>query len=431
MIGESLRHCAFTVFDRLKGGRIKSHLNDLRLAFENIPQGQQLAAQRRSQILKHATETALFYKPYSGCSDINDFPVIQKKIIKDNYDAFLSSSFKRSRLIKTTTSGSYGTPFTFLLSREKRARQQAEVIFFNSWAGYRVGMKYAQVRVHPRSKWLLWAQNGYLINPSVVEEDWLQANRKLLKEKKSQFIIGYPCAIHPLAEYCKLMGDGPKEFFLEGIISGAEPLLESTRYLFEEVFGCAVLDRYSSNELGVISHECAACKNHHVNYISHYVEILKLDSDEPAEPGQLGRIVVTDFFSHAMPLIRYDTGDTSSWAKERCSCGLDVPIFEKIGGRLVETIYDPSGKIINALAIDRDPKDLAGIVQFQFIQKTNDTYLMKLHVTENFKDEPLLRQRLMKMLGPDANLSFDYVDSIPPLPSGKRPYIINEYKKKE
>ena len=28
-----------------------------------------------------------------------------------------------------------------------------------------------------------------------------------------------------------------------------------------------------------------------------YYEILKLDSDEPAEPGELGRIVITDLYN--------------------------------------------------------------------------------------------------------------------------------------
>ena len=38
--------------------------------------------------------------------------------------------------------------------------------------------------------------------------------------------------------------------------------------------------------------------------------VLKLDSDEPAEPGELGRIVVTDYYNKTFPMVRYDTGDT-------------------------------------------------------------------------------------------------------------------------
>lgn len=34
---------------------------------------------------------------------------------------------------------------------------------------------------------------------------------------------------------------------------------------------------------------------------TYYYEILKMDSDEPAEPGELGRIVITDLFNYAFP----------------------------------------------------------------------------------------------------------------------------------
>lgn len=38
---------------------------------------------------------------------------------------------------------------------------------------------------------------------------------------------------------------------------------------------------------------------------------LKMDSDEPAEDGELGRIVITDLYNYAFPILRYDNGDTA------------------------------------------------------------------------------------------------------------------------
>lgn len=35
-----------------------------------------------------------------------------------------------------------------------------------------------------------------------------------------------------------------------------------------------------------------------------------MNSDEPAEPGELGRLVVTDYYNKTFPMVRYDTGDT-------------------------------------------------------------------------------------------------------------------------
>ena len=143
----------------------------------------------------------------------------------------------------TTTSGSYGMPFTFYLTPEKRARQQAEVIYFSRWAGYKLGMGFAHVRAQQRGRLTLMMQNGYIMNPCVIDEDWLQVNRELLISKKIKFIVGYPSAIVPLAEYCRNKGDKPKDFGLIGMVTSAEPLSETVRQNFKNVFGCNILDR--------------------------------------------------------------------------------------------------------------------------------------------------------------------------------------------
>ena len=38
-------------------------------------------------------------------------------------------------------------------------------------------------------------------------------------------------------------------------------------------------------------------ESYYIDSESYYYEILKLDSDEPAEPGELGRIVITDLYN--------------------------------------------------------------------------------------------------------------------------------------
>ena len=46
-----------------------------------------------------------------------------------------------------------------------------------------------------------------------------------------------------------------------------------------------------------------------INNASYHIKFLKLDSDENADIGELSRIVVTDLFNYATPMIRHDTGD--------------------------------------------------------------------------------------------------------------------------
>ena len=425
-----IRRMAFWGLDFIKGSPVAHHIKDLKRAFADPVVGRKLAQERLEEFLEYACATTPFYKKFAGAKDLREFPVIQKRTIKDNCDDFLSSAYKKSDLVSVLTSGSYGMPFKFYLTKDKRVRQQAEVIYFNGWAGYEVGMRFVHTRTHPTGRLRLFIKNTVVMNPSVINEEWLEKQRQTLKNDKVEFIVGYPSAITPIAKYCKSKGDKPAGFVLKGIVSGAEPLLETSRGIIEEVFGCIVLDRYSADELGVISHECVKCKRHHINFTSYKIELLGIDRDEPVEPGEVGRVVVTDLFSHAMPLIRYDTGDLTAWSKESCPCGMNVPTFEKIQGRTMEVVCDPSGKVIIPFVITWLFQDLfSSIIQYQFVQETRDSYLIRLHVVEPFDGEDVLREQFQKELGPDAHISFEYVDSIPPLPSGKRPYIINEFKR--
>src|SRR5690606_13183339 len=58
------------------------------------------------------------------------------------------------------------------------------------------------------------------------------------------------------------------------------------------------------------------------------------------KPGQL-QIVVTDLFSHAMPLIRYEIGDLGILGSRECECGCSLPVLEELHGRIVEQVFNP------------------------------------------------------------------------------------------
>ena len=53
------------------------------------------------------------------------------------------------------------------------------------------------------------------------------------------------------------------------------------------------------------------------------------------KPGELGRIVVTDFYNKAFPMIRYDTGDTGIYQEVIDEKGRKHGYFTEIYGRVV------------------------------------------------------------------------------------------------
>jgi len=426
--GERVRSLAFWGLDQLRGGRLAYHIRDL----ARLNQDQASCAVRQAesvqQLLAHAAETTIHYRQFAGASSLKDFPVLRKRDLQVRHGDFVSSAFERRSLTTRTTSGSYGTPLSCFLSPEKALRRQAEVIHYAKWAGYEVGMRHVQTRstVIP-SPMKLWMLNQRIINPTRMTKEWLAEQRHLLRAEHVKLVVSFPSVLAAIASYCRASGDTPADYGLRGIIATAEVLSDDTRSLIETTFGSPVLSRYTTEELGVLAQECPAAEQHHLNQASYVFELLARDEDSPVAPGEPGRVVVTDLWSYAMPLIRYDLGDVGVMS-ERCSCGWEGPVLTSVEGRIVETIYDVDGNRVSPFVINGCMRDAKHVLQFQFVQHEPARYTMRLCSSPAFQGEETIRTRLLRILGSEAQLTFEYVDDIPPLPSGKRPYVVSEMK---
>lgn len=430
-IGEVIRKTGFTGYDYMKGRSVSSHLDDLDLYFLNPRNYEAIQRERLSMLLKSACDTVEFYKQYKGTSAIGDFPIIQKTQIQRLPDEFISQTVRRSKLKIATTSGSYGTPMNFYQNAEKWDRRSAEVIYFNNWAGYEVGMKHALIKARPKSAIKLFIENEHLIRPLKMDANFIEKQLELLIKKKVEFIIGYPSVLSAFANYYKDKYRQPLPYAFKGVITYAEPTYKEARKSIEEIFRCPVLSRYSMEEFGVVAHQCSLGNKFHLNQAGYFIETIALGKDRPAAVGEPGRVVITDLFSHAMPLIRYDTGDIAILGRN-CSCGLSTQVFDRIEGRVTEIIYDTQGRTLSPLIVVTPiAKSLKGIMQFQLIQTSKKNYTLNMVISSIFPSNEThkLIDKLKEILGEDAAIELKYVSSIKPLPSGKRPFIVNEYRK--
>lgn len=210
---------------------------------------------------------------------------------------------------------------------------------------------------------------------------------------------------------------------MEGVITVSEVLTEEMRVDIAKAFQCAPISRYTTNELGVLANQDSSGDFFVLNQHNYLIEILSLDNDEPVEVGELGRIVVTDFFSHAMPLIRYDIGDL---ARPLDITDGVVTKVHSIEGRTVSSIMDPNGEYVSPFMINASLAKSSEIVQFQFSQEGKSEYILRL-VVKGEVDEPGIVNLYKSILGDAADIDIQYVDDIPALPSGKRPYIIQNF----
>ncbi|MBQ1312497.1 MAG: phenylacetate--CoA ligase family protein, partial [Blautia sp.] len=199
-------------------------------------------------------------------------------------------------------------------------------------------------------------------------------------------------------------------------------------------FGCKVNMDYANEENGVMAAQTDGGE-YYVDSTAWHFEFLKFDSDEEAAEGELSRIVVTDLYNYAFPLIRYDTGDTAMARREAGQEEGTYRIFLKeLYGRRLDLIYDVEGKVISPHYISTNMHGTDWIRQWQFVQEDQDHFLLRISGKEkaqgNLPSEEQasqigsLLEKFREMTGGTVNV--EYVDEIPVLASGKRKCILNK-----
>jgi phenylacetate-CoA ligase len=162
------------------------------------------------------------------------------------------------------------------------------------------------------------------------------------------------------------------------------------------------------------------------------IEILRSDGS-PAEPGEIGDIVVTDLHNYGMPFIRYKIGDMGMWAKQPCSCGRAHPLLEDIVGRSLDMLYGVDGRRVPGEFFPHMLKDFSAIRQFQVIQKKRNQLLIKIILRDGQSDfgQPDIEREIKQVMGERMKCTFEIVDEIPLTRTGKFRVTLSEIPEDE
>ncbi|WP_299311824.1 CoF synthetase [uncultured Aquimarina sp.] len=428
-IFELLRNKAFWTLDALKGGVKKRHYNEIKLLIENPNSQEAIDCKEKNlqNILDHAAQSTDYYQKYKSHTSIEDFPVINKNIIRDDFGSFQSKKFVGLPKFSVSTSGSTGTPFTIHQDKNKRLRNIADTIFFSEKAGFKIGFKLTYFRM-----WNAFEKKGVFSRflQNIVPIDVFELKDKLVidnvidnlsKSNSSNSWLGYASAYKEICKHLDKKNSSPVSSNLRSVIAMSERLDDYTKQNIYKYFGTEVVSRYSNVENGILAQQpLGNVKNFEINEASYFVEVLELKSNKTVENGIPGRIVITDLFNYYVPMLRYDTGDIG--IKDMID---GKPFFREVSGRKVDVIYNTKDEIITVnlvLLVNNYPE----LKQCQLIQKASGTYHFKLNSEQQFLREKEFVKEFKTYLGEDALISIEYVDEIPLLASGKRRVMVNE-----
>ena len=115
---------------------------------------------------------------------------------------------------------------------------------------------------------------------------------------------------------------------LKTAMFGAEPWSDNMRQVLEGKLGLTAYDSYGMSEMygPGAAFECPERNGLHIWHDMYLAEIIDPETGEVLGPGERGELVVTPLVKEAMPLLRYRTGDITSFIEEECPCGRGMRI---------------------------------------------------------------------------------------------------------
>lgn len=391
-------------------------------------------------IVKYAKENVPYYMRLSGLETLSDFPVVNKQTYMSDYDSFCVAKdripYQKGELHVQKTSGSTGTPFAVPQDTRCRMRRIAIIKGENE----KIGFHSFDPMMHLRAVSHYWGgTRDFLyrkdLNIWYVDNANLKAQKiveiiKVINEERIKFVRGYMTTLDMITRYMeeRQLKFNHKVMF----ISVGELLQEWLSKRVVDYLKCDIISQYGNEENGIFGQSDINGSGRHINLngAGCIVEVLKMNSDEPAEKEELGRVVVTDFTNYAFPMIRYEIGDLAAPC-EYYSDGT-IKSLDKLSGRVTDMIYNTQGEIIDIYnSIPTEIFNNPLIKQFQFIQTDEKEYLMNISTeNDNVKtEEQKFMDKLKDVLGRDASVKINWVNELPVLNSGKRKIVINEWKK--
>lgn len=432
----------FWLMDRLKGSPIGRPYREIKFIQEHsYEEGLPLRKAALERLLKHVQAHTRFYSGFTSL-ELQDYPVMNKMKLIENYEKLRVKDEdipdQVGEVYVQKTSGSTGTPLWIHHDTLKRQRRIAELKYFGEIVGFKSHDKLVQLRARDSRRTASAAQlkrdNIVPFDISRMSDPDMKDLFDIMRKEQPVCIRSYAGAFRYIADYALRHPDVSRPSkALKISIAGGEMLPDYVRPLVKKYVGGDIISQYANEECGILGQERVPTADvagvMDLNNASYFVEVLKIDSDESAEYGELGRIVLTDLHNYAFPVIRYDNGDIGTLLPPD-SLSRGYPILGKLFGRSTDVVYSTTGEPIHPISFSRELKYFEEIRQWQLIQKGATDYKIRICLTGGATDiEERVSIPLKNLVGQDANLSFEFVNEIPVLASGKRKMVVNEWKK--
>lgn len=347
--------------------------------------------------------------------DLEKLPFLRREDVRTNLSDLRADNAALFRPGPASTSGTTGTPLQFLVDKPSNILEFAYYWRHWSWAGYRLGDRFADVRYDYFVRRAdttddVWAYQPHLrrllLNSMRIAPDRIAEYAKALRKFRPRFIRARPVSLYCLALFLRERKLNGIQF--QAAFTGGETVLPQHRQMIESTFGCRVLDSYGHMERCIAVSQCPH-GGYHVNPEYGIIEVV--DTKSTPEGTMVGRLIGTSLHKMAMPFLRYEVDDLIEMYTDsrRCSCGRTLPLVKAVYGRKLDVILTPDGRRIPSLfnVFHYAP----GIRFFQLVQEDVSRLLVRVVRGEDytFHSEESLNFWLRRFIGDGMKIEVEYI----------------------
>lgn len=356
-------------------------------------------------ILNHAINTVPYYMNFKrnrSISSLNEFPIVDKKSINEQYNSFISNIYDAytDDIAIMPTSGSSGVYLKVLWRKSDRLISDCYAWKMrNRWYG-----------ITPVHKWISFHSELYsgnridnvdLNRDYVINKNLMSINMKLLyemnynkimeliKKHNPTWILGFPSILNSIANYA--INNDIVFNNLKYVECMGEILFPNIKSNLKKAFSKShIVNMYGTTETGVVALECPY-GNMHILKENCIVEITKNKS-----------VLLTSLTNRIMPFIRYEIGDIASMKNVECGCGYNSDCIDNIQGRNNDFILLRNGRIISAMSLTRifeliNDEYTGAIKSFKITQENIDYFIVDIEMDNRYNGwESVISEKIMQ-----------------------------------
>jgi len=364
--------------------------------------------------------------PYdiNSLQDYEKLPLIDKDIVRDNYDDMTVRNYPDKNKFYVTTGGTSGEAMKFLQSKNVWKKELAFVMKYFSKFGYKPSMLKASFRGGefnnlPKNTYWKYSpvHNQIHFSPFDLHEKNIILYVNELNKHKPRYFHSYPSSLLLLID--QMINKGLQLNYKVNAI-----FLISENFSMEDIekiklfFDCKISSFYGHSERLIFAPSFDEnVSSYTVDEKYGLFELIDASEKCIGQKEERGQIVGSSFDNYAMPLLRYKTNDYTHYLEK----GKHKVIANIVGRWSQEYLLGKNEQKIYFTALNMHSDIFKNVIQYQFLQ-TRPEYAELCIITNKFfkeDDSKNILKALKEKVGHVLEFKINIVEKMQLTPRGK------------